>query len=65
MYSFSRLRNGETLGEELGLLASVVLGGSSVPRAIKTGGKMVPVGLSVLATYGVAVFGKEVLGKRT
>lgn len=64
MYSYSRLRNGETLGEELSLLASVVLGGSSVPRAIKTGGKMVPVGLSILATYGVVVFGKEVLGKR-
>lgn len=64
MYSYSRLRNGETLGEELSLLASVVLGGSSVPRAIKTGGKLVPVGLSILATYGVVVFGKEVLGKR-
>lgn len=57
MLSFARLRAGETYGEELGLLASTVLGGSSIPRVIKTGGKPVPLGLSALATYGVVVFG--------
>lgn len=34
-----------------------MLGGSSVPRVIKTGGKPVPLALSVLATYGLFVFG--------
>lgn len=57
LLSFLRLRNGQSYGEELGLLASVVLGGSSIPRAIKTGGKPVPLGLSLLATYGLWVFG--------
>lgn len=57
MLSFSRLRAGQSYGEEIGLLASAVLGGSSIPRVIKTGGKPVPLGLSVLATYGVVVFG--------
>lgn len=60
--SFSRLRSGQTYGDELGLLASVVLGGSSVPRAIKTQ-KMVPVGLSVLALYGLWAFGPQVWGR--
>ncbi|KAJ5691045.1 hypothetical protein N7493_000360 [Penicillium malachiteum] len=62
--AFARLRSGESYGEELGLLASTVLGGSSIPRAIKTGGKAVPVGLSVLATYGIVVFGLAWKGKR-
>ncbi|KAJ5206856.1 hypothetical protein N7491_002511 [Penicillium cf. griseofulvum] len=57
LLSFLRLRAGQSYGEELGLLASAVLGGSSVPRVIKTGGKPVPVVLSVLATYGLYVFG--------
>lgn len=57
LLSFLRLRNGQSYGEELGLLASVVLGGSSIPRVIKTGGKPVPLGLSLLATYGLWVFG--------
>ncbi|GES61591.1 transmembrane protein 14 [Aspergillus terreus] len=63
LYSYSRLRSGQTYGEELGLLASAVLGGSSIPRAIKTK-KMVPVGLSVLAVYGLVVFGAAVKEKR-
>ncbi|KAL4887945.1 transmembrane proteins 14C-domain-containing protein [Aspergillus ambiguus] len=63
LYSFSRLRSGQSHGEELALLASAVLGGSSIPRAIKTK-KMVPVGLSVLATYGLVVFGAAVKEKR-
>ncbi|KAJ5929129.1 hypothetical protein N7454_006977 [Penicillium verhagenii] len=62
--AFTRLRAGESYGEELGLLASAVLGGSSIPRAIKTGGKAVPVGLSLLATYGVVVFGLATKEKR-
>lgn len=57
LFSFARLRAGQSYGEELGLVASTVLGGSSIPRAIKTGGKPVPLGLSVLATYGIFVFG--------
>ncbi|KAA8648589.1 TMEM14 family protein [Aspergillus tanneri] len=63
LYSFSRLRSGQSYGDELGLLASIVLGGSSVPRAIKTR-KMVPVGLSLVAIYGLLVFGAAVKGKR-
>ena len=43
-------------GVELALLASVVLAGSSVPRAMRSG-KMLPVGLSVLAGVGLVVFG--------
>ncbi|CAG8925747.1 unnamed protein product [Penicillium salamii] len=57
LLSFIRLRSGQSYGEELGLLASAVLGGSSIPRVIKTGGKPVPLGLSVLAVYGLWVFG--------
>ncbi|KAJ5678258.1 uncharacterized protein N7477_003891 [Penicillium maclennaniae] len=49
---------------EIGLLASAVLGGSSIPRVIKTGGKPVPLGLSVLATYGIVVFGLAFKEKR-
>jgi uncharacterized membrane protein (UPF0136 family) len=45
------------------MLASTVLGGSSIPRAIKSG-KPVPVGLSVLATFGVVVFGLALKEKR-
>lgn len=63
LYSFSRLRGGQAYGEELGLLASVVLGGSSVPRAIKTR-KAVPVALSLVAAYGLLVFGAGVKGKK-
>lgn len=62
LYSYTRLRAGEPWGDEIALLASVVLGGSSVPRVIKTGGrKVVPVGLGVLAIYGGWVFGGRVL----
>lgn len=64
LLSFLRLRAGQSYGEELGLLASAVLGGSSVPRVIKTGGKPVPLALSVLATYGLFVFGVAFREKR-
>ncbi|KAJ5964293.1 uncharacterized protein N7479_004169 [Penicillium vulpinum] len=64
LLSFLRLRAGQSYGEELGLLASAVLGGSSVPRVIKTGGKPVPVVLSILATYGLFIFGFAFKEKR-
>ncbi|KAL4810778.1 transmembrane proteins 14C-domain-containing protein [Aspergillus unguis] len=62
--SYIKLRGASALagtnyGEEIGLLASVVLGGSSVPRAIRLR-KPVPVVLSVLAVYGIVVFGAAV-----
>ncbi|KAJ9194536.1 hypothetical protein DTO164E3_4136 [Paecilomyces variotii] len=59
-----RLRNGQSYGEEIGLLASAILGGSSIPRVIKTRGKPVPMGLSILATYGLVVFGLAWRDKR-
>ena len=59
LYSYLRLSGGAPYGTETGLFASVVLGGSSVPRAIKTR-KGVPIGLSVLAVYGAVVFGRGV-----
>ena len=46
----------QSYGVELALLASVVLAGSSVPRAVRSG-KVLPVGLSVLAGVGLVVFG--------
>ncbi|KAJ5084653.1 hypothetical protein NUU61_009232 [Penicillium alfredii] len=64
MLSFARLRAGQSYGEEVGLLASAVLGGSSIPRAIKTGFKPVPLGLSLLATYGAVVFGLALKDRR-
>lgn len=46
-------------GNEVALLASVVLAGSSIPRAIR-GGKPLPVGLSVMAVFGCVLFGNGV-----
>jgi uncharacterized membrane protein (UPF0136 family) len=51
-----RIKNGTTYGVELALLASIVLAGSSIPRAIKTG-KPLPIVLSLLATFGLWTFG--------
>ncbi|PSK42559.1 hypothetical protein B9Z65_4473 [Elsinoe australis] len=51
-----RIQNRQPYGTELALLASVVLAGSSIPRAIKSG-KPLPIGLSVLATIGLVRFG--------
>ncbi|KAI8939981.1 hypothetical protein NX059_003705 [Plenodomus lindquistii] len=51
-----RINNRNPYGVELALLASIVLAGSSVPRAIKSG-KPLPIGLSVLATFGLWTFG--------
>ncbi|KAL1994529.1 hypothetical protein VTN49DRAFT_1999 [Thermomyces lanuginosus] len=63
LLSFLRLRDQQPYGEELGLLASTVLGGASVPRAIRLR-KPVPIALSVLATYGLAVFGMAYRDKK-
>jgi uncharacterized membrane protein (UPF0136 family) len=52
-------------GQSMALAASVILAGSSVPRAMRSG-KPLPVGLSLLAGYGLVVFGggvwAEVMG---
>ncbi|KAL2799368.1 transmembrane proteins 14C-domain-containing protein [Aspergillus keveii] len=63
LLSFLRLRSGQPYAEEIGLLASIVLGGASIPRAIRLR-KPVPLVLSVLAVYGLFVFGGAMLGKR-
>lgn len=51
-----RMANRQPYGVELALLASVVLAGSSIPRAIRSG-KPLPIGLSLLAAYGLFNFG--------
>ncbi|KAI0136458.1 upf0136 domain-containing protein [Xylariales sp. AK1849] len=51
-----RLQNRQPYGLELALLASIVLGGSSVPRAIR-GGKPVPTVLSFISLFGLFMFG--------
>ncbi|KAJ4288015.1 hypothetical protein N0V90_012031 [Kalmusia sp. IMI 367209] len=51
-----RIRNRQPYGVELGLLASLVLAGSSFPRALRTQ-KPLPFGLSLLAAYGLFAFG--------
>jgi uncharacterized membrane protein (UPF0136 family) len=56
MLGGTRIKNGTGYGVELALLASVILAGSSIPRAIKTG-KPLPIGLSILATFGLWTFG--------
>lgn len=52
----------QTYGVELALLASLILAGSSIPRAIKTQ-KPLPVGLSVVAALGLVRFGMAVVNK--
>ncbi|KAL1844822.1 hypothetical protein VTK73DRAFT_1730 [Phialemonium thermophilum] len=54
-----RIQNNLPYGQETSLLASVVLGGASIPRAIRLR-KPVPVLLSVLAVYGILTFGSAV-----
>ncbi|KAL2260859.1 hypothetical protein VTK26DRAFT_5022 [Humicola hyalothermophila] len=51
-----RVANNEPYGVELSLLASLVLGGSAFPRAIRLR-KPVPIMLSLLAAYGLFTFG--------
>lgn len=54
------MQNRQPYGVELSLLASVILGGSSIPRAIRLG-KPVPILLSVLSTFGFLTFGNAYL----
>ncbi|KAH8732839.1 transmembrane proteins 14C-domain-containing protein [Phaeosphaeriaceae sp. PMI808] len=58
-----RIQNRSTYGTEFALLASVILAGSSIPRAIKSG-KPLPIGLSVLATFGLLTFGNAFLNRQ-
>ncbi|KAL8646000.1 MAG: hypothetical protein Q9210_006389, partial [Variospora velana] len=51
-----RVRNRQPYGLELALAASVLLAGSSFPRALKTM-KPLPIGLSVVAAFGLYRFG--------
>ncbi|KAL8794305.1 MAG: hypothetical protein Q9195_003131 [Heterodermia aff. obscurata] len=51
-----RIQNRQPYGVELALLASVVLAGSSVPRAVRTA-KPLPIGLSVVAAFGLWRYG--------
>ena len=50
------MQNKQPYGVELALLASILLAGSSFPRAIKTQ-KPLPIGLSGLAAFGLYTFG--------
>jgi len=51
-----RIQNRQSYGVELALLASIILAGSSVPRALKSQ-KPLPTGLSLLALYGLYTYG--------
>lgn len=55
-----RIHNRDPYGVELSVLASLILGGASIPRAIKLK-KPVPVMLSVVSTFGMAVFGNALV----
>jgi len=57
-----RIQNRLPYGVELALLASVILAGSSIPRAIKAQ-KPLPIGLSVLALFGLYTYGTTLLRK--
>ncbi|KAI1172455.1 transmembrane proteins 14C-domain-containing protein [Nemania sp. FL0916] len=52
-----RVQTRQPYGVELALLASVILGGSSIPRAIRLR-KPVPVALSLISLFGLYTFGK-------
>ncbi|KAI1083027.1 TMEM14-domain-containing protein [Whalleya microplaca] len=51
-----RIQGRQSYGIELALLASIVLGGSSIPRALKSG-KPVPTVLSFVSLFGLLTFG--------
>ncbi|KAI9903131.1 hypothetical protein N3K66_002483 [Trichothecium roseum] len=59
LYGFGgyRIQNRQEYGIELGILASAVLGASSIPRAIKSG-KPVPSMLGVVSLLGLIIFGR-------
>lgn len=58
-----RIQKRQPYGVELALLASIVLGGSSIPRAIRLG-KPLPIGLSVLAVTGLVIYGRAFAASR-
>lgn len=58
-----RIQNKQTYGIELALLASVVLAGSSIPRALRSQ-KPLPIALSVLAALGLYNFGVAFANRR-
>jgi len=62
-YSSQRIRNNQPYGIELALLASTILGGSSLPRAIRTG-KPLPQALSVLAATGLIYYGMRFIEQK-
>ncbi|RSM13462.1 hypothetical protein CDV31_005882 [Fusarium ambrosium] len=51
-----RIQNEQPYGVELGLLASIILGGSAFPRAIRLR-KPVPILLSIISAFGLFTFG--------
>lgn len=51
-----RIQNEQPYGVELGLLASVILGGSAFPRALRLR-KPVPILLSVISAFGLFTYG--------
>jgi uncharacterized membrane protein (UPF0136 family) len=55
LFSFTRLRNRQTWGEEIGLLTSSIWGLAAMSRALRTSGRSVPARL-IPALYGVVVF---------
>lgn len=63
LYSYSLQKRQAPYGVELALLASVILGGSSIPRAIKTG-KPVPQMLATLSLLGGGFYGWRWLNGR-
>ncbi|KAJ2898813.1 hypothetical protein MKZ38_003633 [Zalerion maritima] len=57
-----RMQNAQSYGVETSMFASVVLGGSAIPRAIRLK-KPVPIMLSVLAVFGMLTFGNAYLSQ--
>ncbi|KAI0107494.1 transmembrane proteins 14C-domain-containing protein [Nemania sp. FL0031] len=51
-----RMQTRQPYGVELALLASIILGGSSIPRAIRLR-KPVPTVLSLISVFGLYTFG--------
>jgi len=51
-----RIQNKLSYGVDIALLASIILAGSSIPRAIRSQ-KPLPTGLSAMALFGLYTFG--------
>jgi len=58
------MQNRQPYGVEIALVASIILAGSSIPRAIRSQ-KPLPAGLSLLALYGLYTFGNAYRTGRT